>query len=151
MNTRSFIIQRSNDGSSWSDLSTTPATGNSSTVKNYSSTDNSPLSGFNYYRLKQVNEDGTFTFSATRKVLFSTNYKVLVTPNPAKDFINVYVSKNNNSNTLVKVMDVNGKVLHSESSALSTISISTNGMAKGVYYVKVIDGTNIITKKISVQ
>jgi len=150
-NTKSFIVQRSNNGANWSDISTTSAAGNSNIIKTYSINDNSPLSGFNYYRLKQVNEDGSVSYSFTRKVLFSTSYKVLVTPNPAKDFINVYVSKNNNSNTLVKVIDLNGQVVRSESTSLSTISISTNGIAKGVYFVKVIDANNVTTKKISVQ
>lgn len=152
INNKAFVIQRSNDGiNNWQDLTTVDAVGNSSIIVNYSGTDNVPLNGFNYYRLKQINMDGSFTFSSIKKVLFSASYKVLVTPNPAKDFINVYVSKNNNSTTLVKVINLNGQVVRSESSSLSTISISTNGIAKGVYFVKIIDANNVTTKKISVQ
>ncbi|MGG9971583.1 T9SS type A sorting domain-containing protein [Ferruginibacter sp. SUN002] len=150
-NTKSFIVLRSPDGSTWSEVSTVAAAGTSNSILNYTITDNTPLNGFNYYRLKQVSEDGTYTMSDIRKVLFSTNYKVMVTPNPARDFINVYISKNNGTNTIVRISDINGKLVRSESSALSTISIPTNGMAKGIYFVKVIDGTNITTKKISVQ
>ncbi len=149
-NTKSFIVQRSTNGVNWTDISTTPAAGNSNSVLNYSTTDNSPSNGFNYYRLKQVGEDGSFTYSATRKVLFSISYKVMVTPNPAKDFINVYISKNNNTNTIVNVIDMNGKIVRSESSALSTISIPTSGIAKGTYFVKIVNAANVTTKKISV-
>ncbi|UEG48575.1 T9SS type A sorting domain-containing protein [Ferruginibacter lapsinanis] len=151
-NTHSFVIQRSADGINWTDISSTPAAGNSSTLRNYSVVDNSPISGFNYYRLKEVAIDGSVTLSETRKVLFSSKYKVLISPNPAKDFIKVYISKeNNNSNTLVKVIDFNGKLVRSESTALSTIDISTYGLSKGIYFVKVTDATHTTTQKIAVQ
>ncbi|MES2429479.1 MAG: T9SS type A sorting domain-containing protein [Bacteroidota bacterium] len=150
-NNKAFVVQRSNDGVNWVDISIIPTAGNNSSPKNYTSTDNNPLSGFNYYRLKQVNEDGTYNLSAVKKVFFSVNYKVLIAPNPATDFINVYVSKDNNTNTIVKVTDINGKIVRSENSALSTISIPTSGLAKGVYFVKIIDATNVTTKKVSIQ
>ena len=150
-NTQSFVIQRSADGTTWTDISTTPAAGNSSSLRNYSSLDNTPINGINYYRLKEIGIDGNVTYSVIRKVLFSGKYKVLISPNPAKDFINIYIAKDNNTNSIIKVIDFSGKIVRSESSALSTISISTNGLSKGVYFVKIIDGGNVTTKKISVQ
>lgn len=151
-NNKAFVIQRSENGVVWTDVTTININGNSSSSKSYSANDNTPLNGFNYYRLKQVNTDGSYNLSPVKKVYFSANYKVLITPNPAKDFINVYVAKDNsNTNTTVKVTSMNGQVVRTVNSALSNISISTNGLSKGVYFVKVTDASHVSTQKIAIQ
>ncbi len=150
-NNKAFIVQRSKDGINWVDILTVDGSGNSTTKKSYSTVDKSPLSGFNYYRLKQVYTDGSYNLSAIRKVLFSNDYKVLVSPNPAKDFINIYVSKTNNEVLNIKISDVNGKVVNTTTSALSAIQISTAGFSKGIYFVKISDSNNTTTQKILVR
>lgn len=151
INSQSFVIQRSANGSTWTDIANTSAAGNSSTTKSYSATDKNPILGFNYYRLKEVGKDGKVYYSDIKKVLFSNTYKVLVTPNPVKDVINVYVSKNNNESVKVKVIDGTGKVVRSAVSNQSQIQISAEGLSKGVYAVKIFDNNNVTTQKILVQ
>ena len=66
LNNNYFQVERSADGSTnWSVIATVNGAGNSQVVTNYNAFDASPLSGVNYYRLKQVDNDGKYTYSNT--------------------------------------------------------------------------------------
>jgi hypothetical protein len=150
-NSSHFIIQRSADGVTWSDIATVSASGNSNTIKDYTTNDISPLSGLNFYRLKQFDIEGNFKYSPVKKVLFSNQYKVMISPNPVKDFINLYVSKVDNESVKVSVIDASGRIVRSTVSNLSLIQISTQGLRKGMYVVKIIDANNVSSEKIMIQ
>jgi hypothetical protein len=69
INSSYFEIERSTDGIRFEKIAIVKAAGNSETVKNYEFKDEKLLFGFNYYRIKQVDVDGRFTYSVTVKVL----------------------------------------------------------------------------------
>jgi hypothetical protein len=152
INSKNFVVEKSSDGINWVAITTINATGNSNVQTNYSFTDNNPVKGINFYRLKQVDVDNHFKYSFIRSVLFNVAQKILVTPNPAKDYINVYVTKNNAADKVtVQVTDVNGRVLNNTSTTQSLVQINTNSFAKGVYMVKVINAGQVVTEKILIQ
>lgn len=72
-NSREFIIERSGDGNVFNALGTIAAAGTSNNARYYSFNDNDPQKGNNYYRLKQVDNDGRFNYSAIRSIHFSTH------------------------------------------------------------------------------
>ncbi len=82
-----FDVERSADGVEWRYLGTVKAHGNSTVLQNYGFTDGAPLTGINYYRLKQVDADGDFGYSEVRKVQFASDWLVRLYPNPASDHI----------------------------------------------------------------
>ncbi|GAB4410481.1 MAG: hypothetical protein OHK0039_14920 [Bacteroidia bacterium] len=65
-----FSVERSADGRIFGAIAQVAAAGNSNRPRDYRSTDSDPLPGLNYYRLKQVDIDGTFTYSEVRTVYF---------------------------------------------------------------------------------
>lgn len=67
-NSHHFEIENSNDGSNWVNLGSVTAAGNSNIKKQYRFTHNNPQSGYNYYRLKQVDANGKFTYSEIRRI-----------------------------------------------------------------------------------
>ena len=71
LNAQDFVVQHSNSGIDWYDVGTVAAAGNSTTVQNYQFTHNEPVSGVNYYRLKQRDTDGRSSYSTVKKVNFS--------------------------------------------------------------------------------
>ncbi len=151
INSKEFVIEKSVDGRNWQTLTVVNAAGNSNVKINYTAMDNNPAKGINFYRLKQVDNNGRFEYSATKSVLFSSSYQVLIAPNPAADFINVLVSKNNIQPITVSLIDISGKKLFEEKTTDATLQIKTNGFAKGIYFVKVADANNVTTKKIIIQ
>jgi hypothetical protein len=58
-----FDVERSADGAEFEWIGTMDGAGNSQQVINYELNDRQPLRGYNYYRLKQVDIDGTATYS----------------------------------------------------------------------------------------
>jgi len=71
---------------------------------------------------------------------------VSVYPNPATSVINVA----NAQGAQISVYDMSGRMISNIENADDNQTISTEGMAKGMYLVRIADGKNVITKKISV-
>ncbi len=80
-----FEVERSADARNWSTLGFVEAAGtggNSAGQLSYLFTDGSPLSGRNYYRLKQLDLDGSSALSHVVIVNFDAKSGLMVYPNP---------------------------------------------------------------------
>ncbi|GAB2835347.1 T9SS type A sorting domain-containing protein [Ferruginibacter profundus] len=151
INSSHFIVERSVDGRTWNTIATVAAAGNSSHRIDYAIYDNAPMRGINYYRLKEVDKDAKYDYSDIKKALFNSNYTAEVVPNPAKDFINVYIARTGNQQATVQVLNADGKMVYKTNTTQSHLQINTTGMSKGLYLVKVIDADNVTTLKVIVQ
>ena len=72
--------------------------------------------------------------------------EINVYPNPATDVI--YVA--NAEGAQVSVFDMNGRMVNSVESASANQAIDASVLAKGMYIVRIVDGQNVTTKKVSV-
>ncbi|MBS1661169.1 MAG: T9SS type A sorting domain-containing protein [Bacteroidetes bacterium] len=135
-NSRDFTIERSSDGKSFSAIGVVAAAGNSSNLVDYSFTDNTPLDGSNYYRLKQRDLDEKFTYSPMRLVNFGATGK-LFWHATGKHTVEVTLQQGNNEN--YSVSDVNGRVL--TQGQLSYGKTTVSNLPAGVYFVRVISST----------
>lgn len=68
VNSSHFIVEKSLDGTRFSEVARTDAAGYSSDKREYAVTDNNPFVGRTYYRLKQVDFDGTFEYFNMRAI-----------------------------------------------------------------------------------
>ena len=94
-NTQLFYVQRSSNGISFESIGVVKAAGNSNTQRTYTLTDGVPAKGINYYRIKQVDNDGKFGYSETRSLTFDrVNTLITISPNPAKGKISITVPGN---------------------------------------------------------
>lgn len=150
LNSKEFIIERSINGNTWTTIATVAAAGNSNSRLNYTSTDNSPVKGINFYRIRSVDFDNRFDLSATKSVLFNSAVEVLVTPNPAKDIVNVYMADNNRTVNIL-LLDASGKVVKKLSTDQQQLQINVSAFGRGVYYVKVVNEGSVKTTKILLQ
>lgn len=82
MNNSHFDIERGIDGISWQPIGTRPGAGNSSELLTYDYRDASPPARWTYYRLKQVDLDGTFTHSDAIALEQAGPYDLIIVPNP---------------------------------------------------------------------
>ncbi len=111
INNSYFSVERSPDLKLFTLISNKPAT-NNPLRSNYSFVDNLPLNDLNYYRLKQVDKDGKFTYSNVVSVDFAKNSTLFtISPNPAKDYINI-TSSGNVTNAQISIIDMNGRTLY---------------------------------------
>lgn len=150
INSKEFIVERSTNSTTWTAIVTIPAAGNSNSRINYTTIDNSPAKGINFYRIRKVDLDNKFAYSTTKSVLFNSTHEILVTPNPARDLVNIYVD-NNNKRVSISLVDASGKVVRKLESNQPHVQINTAALARGIYYVKVMNDSDVSVSKLLLQ
>ncbi|MFN6945967.1 MAG: T9SS type A sorting domain-containing protein [Cytophagaceae bacterium] len=125
--------------------------GNGTTIKtsSYNFNDENPLNGKNYYRLKQTDFDGKFSYSNTIN-LYHEHSDVSVFPNPNDGSFTIKIMTENNAYKL-DIIDVHGKVAYVSSGSNIPEFIEVNNLAKGMYFLRLYVDDQIITRKIVVQ
>lgn len=88
-NSDHFEIQHSMNGKQWKAVGRVKANGESNAVKTYSFEHDSPANGENFYRLKMVDQDGTFAYSRVRNIDFKGVSGVTFHPNPVSDWLTI--------------------------------------------------------------
>ncbi|MFT3935277.1 MAG: T9SS type A sorting domain-containing protein [Chitinophagaceae bacterium] len=153
INAASFVLEKSSNAITWSAIQTIAARGNSSTAVQYQYTDKDISGLYEYYRLKLVNQDGSFTYSAIKKVSFGTvNNTLACYPNPANNTLYVESNAAFSGNIKVQMNNIIGKTFSpafKRSDNKLTLDIST--LSAGVYFLQIADGNNIRTQKIVKQ
>jgi len=111
----------------------------------YQFLDNYAIEGDNYYRLKQIDKDGSFTYSKVVVIDFSLNTKdLLVYPIPAKDKLNLVNAKGD-----LSIINNNGQVLKTINiSNDANTSVNISDLASGLYILqfKKSDGQFVVKK-----
>ncbi len=148
LNSSYFDIQRSNDATQWNSIGQVSAAGNSTNALSYSFVDNN-ISGTNtYYRLKQVDFDGSFTYTKVVEVnleipstfSLSQNY-----PNPFNPTTKISYSIPVDSKVTISVYAVTGELvaeLINDNVAAGSHYVDFNGsnLASGMYIYKMVAG-----------
>jgi len=117
-NNSRFDIERSDDAFTFKKIASenTKANGGNSMVPlKYVSSDPSPLANTNYYRLRQVDNDGTFVNSKIISVTYvkESNIKFIVYPNPNHGEFTADISGvENNHNVIILLSDIQGKLVY---------------------------------------
>ncbi|MEM9928811.1 MAG: carboxypeptidase regulatory-like domain-containing protein, partial [Bacteroidota bacterium] len=89
-NSEFFDVERSRNGLDFHPIGRVAASGTTETTTTYQFTDLEAQTGANHYRLRQVDQDGSITFSNIRLVLLASEANTLTAwPNPAIDQINL--------------------------------------------------------------
>lgn len=139
--TSHFIIQRSKEGSSFTDIGRVNAAGNSSRTISYRFTDGVPGSGPTYYRLKMVDKDRAATYSNVLLVTIGSQSTATVFPNPVHDRLFVQLHNRMAQAVTIRVLDMKGKMLLQErrqmQSGTTTVSLPVASLAKGTYVVQI--------------
>lgn len=150
-----FEVERSTDA-----ISFTPVTrvnsqnSNSNTPITYSTIDNNPIIGRTYYRLKQVDINGRYSYSSIIVIncitsSTSTSYSVSIYPNPSSD--NIIVTADGlikNRIVDLEIVGLNGKKLYSQKIFLfENQSIKISDYPDGTYFLTIKIENQSITKK----
>jgi|GEM_PF-2121607 len=119
----------------------------------YSLVHTTPADGANYYRIKMIASDGSYSYSPTRKINFIRTEGVMVYPNPARDIINVSFKDMANNPVTISLIAADGKVVLHENIPLAGAveSIDVSRFAKGYYYVKIETADGMVIKKVNIS
>lgn len=135
-----FSIQKSLDGITWVPFATVKSAGNSSLRKDYSIYDNSPVSGKQFYRLKQTDLNGAYKFSDIRSATIKSDGKgkILLYPNPTvADNFTIRVDAPSISNSSIKVYDLSGRILIETRLTSTSMPVDVSKLSRGYYVVQV--------------
>lgn len=147
INNRQFELEKSTNGYDFTTVTIVQGAGNSNTTRSYLATDYSPATGTSYYRLKQVDFDGTVAYSSLISVNFEgtdTGCKLKTVPNPCIgrcSFVMENCSGEAESNVSFYVYDALGNIVFADAGMIepgsSAFSFdSDNGLKPGVYIVR---------------
>ena len=145
INIRQYEIEKSNNGTQFTNLSVTAATGNGSHSVSYHTADAHPVEGYNYYRIKSVDQNGRTEYTNVVKVLMGNGkQEITIYPNPVIDgVISIQLNNMPAGKYAVKLLNNQGqKVLdkiiqHTEGSSTELITIDKS-MPHGIYQLQII-------------
>jgi hypothetical protein len=137
-----FNLQRSADQENFTTIGTIGGSGNSTYVNNYSFDDLNPHSGINYYRLQQVDYDGTTTNYPVVALRFDRNVSSLY-PNPVSEFSNLSFTSDRDKTIEIRVIDAVGKIVYSNAEEVkrgeNEIHLDVAAFSKGIYFLQISD------------
>lgn len=134
-----YLVQRSHDGISYIDIEEVAPKCNycNSPVK-YVYIDREPLIGNNFYRIAEKSIDGKISYTSIRKLNFTAENSIHITPNPADAFVRI--TGLNGKNVALIITDINGKrILERVITDADSYQIEIADFVRGTYYLSLID------------
>jgi hypothetical protein len=158
-NLAGYVVERSYNGKDFSAVANTPVKENGTTgFKSYSWTDNNPLSGTNFYRIKAVEKDGQVSYTTIVKVnTSSTRLEVTVAPNPVRNGeMNIQLSSVTKGTYSVRVINNVGQVVFTgkvttEGGSLNQTFRLPGNIKMGIYTLQVAGNDINLNKKIAIE
>lgn len=155
LNSASFEVERSIDGSNFERIGTVAAAGNSNVLLTYLFEDKTPMLGVNYYRLRQVDFDGSFTYSNTIAIEVEGDLGTqVIYPNPTNGLVSYQFTTSQATTRYVQVLDILGKEVQNFSieaqAGINTTNIDLSDYPGGTYLIMVSqgDGQVVLREKV---
>lgn len=142
-NNGGFTVEKSLNPSEnvWKKLTFIKGNGTTSTPQYYTAFDDNPSIGVNYYRLKQEDTDGRFTYSKTVSVNLNANEEPTISPNPSHgNATRLHYFGTDAGQLDIKIYDTVGRLVHSERVAYQTgqndLLLNVSALSAGRYAVQ---------------
>lgn len=153
-----FTVERSTDGQNFAPVLTQPGAGTTTSTKYYSATDQQPPSGYLYYRLKQTDFDGHFTYSDVETIkdrnAAGPQFEIMsIGPNPFTESFKINWTMKESGNVTIMITNAGGQLVKEEdmiaNDGYNTYEfIDDRNLTKGTYIITIIAGDEKQTKKI---
>ncbi len=141
VNNDKFEIQRSWNNLDFQMIGEVEGNLNSNDINYYEFEDKLSIGGLYYYRIKQIDLDGQFSYSDLAKINFGNNSSTLIYPNPANDFISIpslnqgHLRIFNTVGEIVKEIDIMSDLIKDDN-----IKIDISSLDIGLYFLISGDG-----------
>ena len=138
-----FDVERSGDGAAWISLAQIAGAGTTAAATAYDYTDLAPPAGVVYYRLVQVDFDGTATASPVASVTLASGPQPALAISPTVTSSSVVVTYDAPADTAPPALDfydAGGRIVHRVTLSSTRQSVDVGHLAGGVYTVRREDG-----------
>ena len=136
-----FSIERSTNGLTWELIKKVKGAGNASQLLEYKTTDEKPHMGISYYRIKQTDFDGKFSYSPIRAIHINVPEKnqINIYPNPSFgkitiDNLNIESSEISLYNSEGLPINISQFLIEKSSNG---VSIDLTELKKGLYFIRI--------------
>ena len=149
LNNSHFAIERSADARIFSEIGQVKGAGTTQEPQSYTFTDERPLAGTNYYRLRQVDYDGTESFSPVVSVVFGKSGNITLAPSPATDRVRIQLDEALRADGLWQVYDNTGRQVLSGAWEAETADydLDVNVLPEGMYTFRLVVGASVQVKQ----
>ncbi|RXK59305.1 T9SS type A sorting domain-containing protein [Lacibacter luteus] len=110
----------------------------------YTEVDEQPFSGWNYYRLRTIDNQGRQQLSAVSKVWVGSGQQIRISPNPASEKIVINFSEPS-SISEIDIVNISGQVLKHISTVQFSNEINISHLQAGMYYVRIMGKNGLTT------
>ena len=145
-----FLVERSVDAVNFETIAKVEGAGTINDVQFYEIQDEAVMyqAGNYYYRLKQVDFDGSFTYSDIQAIEINQSVEVEIAhvfPNPASENINILLNISIDAQTQITILDMTGrtvaeKTIENTGSGVQNIEMNISTFQKGCYMLRVQSG-----------
>lgn len=152
VNNKLYEIERSSDGFDFVAFTRVAGAGTSNSEKRYEAIDKNPFMGISYYRLKQTDIDGTYTYSKIVAIDMGSRFNAVLYPNPATEEINIAFN--------TTVSEVHFQILNPLNMAVReeiahpnghSLKIDINGLTDGIYIIRLFTLEGVVARKFIVK
>ncbi len=158
LNNDYFTVERSTDAANFSEVLRKQGAGNSTVKLYYADADRNPFEGYSYYRLKQTDYDGHFTYSDIKTVKNKakgedTEVKIsMIAPNPFHEKFRLTFLLKQSVNVKINILNSNGQIVFTD--MISTVDgvneydfYDASGLPAGIYFIQLsYDNQKVIQK-----
>ncbi|MFA9213127.1 MAG: ice-binding family protein [Candidatus Methylacidiphilales bacterium] len=150
-NNEFFYIESSSDKQNWSIISKLDGAGNSNSIKKYTYLNGNQTFNYKYYRLKQTDFNGNYSYS---EIIVVNNCQeetasIEFYPNPATGVIKLSTNDGMNETSSVSVYDMMGLKVFYKENIPSSIDLSNE--ANGIYFLYFTTGKEKVVKKLIIN
>ncbi|MFN0035637.1 MAG: T9SS type A sorting domain-containing protein [Saprospiraceae bacterium] len=144
-NNSHFSIERSTNGRNFSEIGQVKGAGDSFEPREYSYTDERPLQGKNYYRLRQVDFDGKYSYSRVVTATFGKASHITLAPMPASENVRILLAEPAQADGLWQVFDMSGRLMMAgEMLAEATEqNLNISALPEGAYVLRLAMGQEV--------
>jgi hypothetical protein len=156
-NDHHFDIEKNTGGIVFTVIGTIPALSASSTQNTYQFSDNTPFAGSNFYRIRQADTDGKYSYSTTITITVKNSTgELVISPNPVKDICTLQLPALSVNGYSIVISNAAGAVILRTSSKMNekSIDLDLRQFSPGLYSIRVTDlrtGTSICKKIVKAE
>jgi hypothetical protein len=146
VNVKRFSLEKSSDGSSFTEVTSVEAKHGQTS---YSAKDTKPFIDINYYKVKAIDNDGSFKYSKTIVVTTKAKNELMVYPNPARAAVTVS-HPSSNDKSVIKIVSAGGRRMMTYNVAGNATQslIDVSKLTSGNYLLIYDDGKSSLTTKL---
>ena len=145
LNSSYFEVEHSADSRTWTSIHKVNAAGTSSSIINYEYIDPLPAKGRNYYRIRQVDLNGTAKTTDIKAVDFNSVKSISFFPNPVNDQLTV--QSGGAQIYSIRIIDSKGQVVLQNNVNQTTTHLNLKQIKAGLYILQLMTNEGMMTEK----